>query len=50
MEVVFGLEMMMRLTMGSGFMVSRMATVAASGLTEIDTKVYGVRRLNTVMV
>lgn len=44
MEVEFGMEMMVRPTMGSGFMVSRMAMVVANGLTEIDTKVYGVRR------
>jgi len=44
MEVEFGMEMMVRPTMGSGFMESRMAMVAANGLTEIDTKVYGVRR------
>lgn len=50
MEVEFGMEMMVRPTMGSGFMESRMAMVAANGLTEIDTKVYGVRRLSTVMV
>ncbi len=50
MEVEFGMEMMVRPTMVSGFMVSRMAMVAANGLTEIDTKVFGVRRLSTVMV